>query len=1342
MATIVDPSPMRRRPQGYNPLNRLLARSVTLNWRTVLWLVILIVAIFTRFYILGDRVMSHDESLHTRYSYNLYNEGIYQHTPLMHGPILFHMTAFMYFLFGDNDFTARLYTAALGVLMVMLPLLFQRWLGRTGALITALLLLISPIVLYYNRYIREDTPSIFFTLIMVYCVMMYLDGPLNVRRRARWLYIFSGAMLGSLGSKESAFIYIAILGSFLTLYWVARLLQHFRGLPGKTLMYFATIGILLGALAALGMYVVLSIVPPATLAVVGLGTVEGTSFVAWTLAIIAFLLVAVIGAGLWAYRGSLLRPRLSDIVVLFLVAIIACGGMILVEEVSRTATASASETAEVTDPDAEGALTSGVTSNAPIVAAWAIAAVIVAGVVITRRRGLWQKLYRFPEFDVLVVMGTLILPWLTAIILAATKADPTDYSPAGITRAVAALIPLAAISIAVGLAWNWKRWLICATIFHVLFAFFFTTMFTNVQGLATGMIGSLGYWIKQQGVRRGNQPQYYYLLIIMPFYEFLPVIGGVLAMLAGLTGFWRFRRERQAANELPALATDSLSGADAMAGPGDVSTDDLTPAEALAAEPVADDFRKPYAAAAPKRKRVPAEERLTRLPFLLLVSWWALLNMIAYTLAGEKMPWLAMHLTTPLILLTGWYFGGVFERVDWSAFWRRGWLLLLLIPLLFITLFQVVEPFLLGRSPFAGLQQQQLAALYEWLAIIAVAALVAYLIYLVAERAGGRHLRSMIGVSAFLGLALLTFRSAWMASFINYDYATEFLVYAHSAPPVKIVLNELEDISRRTTGGMDLRFAYDNETSWPNSWYYRNFPNAIFVGANPTPQSLTDTVAVVVGEANRSKVEPILEDRYFHFEYIRMWWPMQDYFNLTAARIANTFDFNPANTQAAQIRRGLFDIWWSRDYRAYSEAIGGNWNVAQWPVSDRMHLYVRKDVASQIWNMGVGDASVLTTLEDTQPNLCVANWQPRTANLVFGSGADNPLPLNHPLDVAVDAGRVYVADEFNNRISVFDTAGNYVTEIGGVNAELGTPVLNRPNGVAIGPDGNLYVADTWNYQVKVYSPDGELLRSWGQPGQYGVEATQFPEDGLWGPRDIDVDAQGNVYVADTGNKRIRVYTAEGQYLRDIGSAGSGEGQLDEPSGVVVHPDGRVFVADTWNRRVSVFSQDGQSLYTWDVRGWYDDLGNRPYLGLDAERGIIYVSDPDAGRVLVYDTYGNCLGSFGQTGEGLPEASQLNVATGITVASDGTTYVSDSRAGRILQFSPFDVIVPPPPADAGSGSVIEVTPEVGLESELTDLLELPVDATEILEAPAETTVEADDPTEETTPEATDLPPPVG
>ena len=83
-----------------------------------------------------------------------------------------------------------------------------------------------------------------------------------------------------------------------------------------------------------------------------------------------------------------------------------------------------------------------------------------------------------------------------------------------------AFAPLVMLSLVIGLTWNWKRWLIAAAIFHIIFAFFFTSVFTNIAGLGTGMIYSLGYWLEQQGVRRGSQPQYYYLLIILPTYEF------------------------------------------------------------------------------------------------------------------------------------------------------------------------------------------------------------------------------------------------------------------------------------------------------------------------------------------------------------------------------------------------------------------------------------------------------------------------------------------------------------------------------------------------------------------------------------------------------------------------------------------------------------------------------------------------------------------------------------------------------------------------------------------------------------------------------------------------------
>jgi predicted membrane-bound mannosyltransferase/DNA-binding beta-propeller fold protein YncE len=1278
------------------PLNRLLARSQVFNWELIAYLVIFLIAMFTRFYALGDRVMSHDESLHTRYSYNLYNEGNFQHTPLMHGTVLFHMTAFFYFLFGDNDFTARLYPAILGVALVLMPFLFRRWLGRIGALLTSILLLVSPLIMYYNRYIREDTPAIFFTVIMVYAIMMYLDGPPSQRRRAHWLYLLTAGMLLNLASKETAFINIAVFGSVLTLYWLVRLGQFFWRLPGRTIYYFVLIAILLGGVAALGIYIVWSMIPPeramqaAELNGGWLNNIDASSFILWTLGIVVAILLVLVSTLLWAFRRSSVRVRWRDVVVVILIGIIACTGLVIVEELSHVAPSSSEDTAAPMVPGEEEAVVETGARTLPLILAWVGAAVVVLGVLATWRMGWWQILQQFPEFDVLIVMGTLILPWLTPFIITAMGVVATDYTQEGITRAVLALIPMMAISITVGLVWNWRRWLVCAAIFYAVFVFFYTTMFTNINGLATGMIGSLGYWLEQQGVRRGSQPQYYYLALILPFYEFLPVLGSILAMFSGVGLFWAYRRDRLEAQSAEQVLEQSIA--------------DVPLVEPLANEIVKSEAEPPTLGELIDESEDDAEpmprgkekgggpDWLDRVPFLLFVSWWAILNMIGYTLAGEKMPWLGTHLTLPLIFLAGWYFGSVFEKIDWETFKSGGWLYLVLLPLLFVTLFQVIMPFIFGQGPFAGLQQVQLAQSGQWLAVVAVSGLLVLAIYQLVERTGWRHLRGMFAVAVFVVLTLLTGRSALMASFINYDLATEYLVYAHGAPAVKWVLDEIDELSLRTTDGNALSFAYDNEVSWPYSWYFRNYPNAHYFGSSPSRPIIDQSVAVVVGDANRAAVEPLLEDRYYHFEYIRLWWPMQDYFNLTPERLSKALDFTPENANASLLRQGLFDIWWSRDYTAYGRAVGRNFDVTQWPVSDRMHFYVRKDIAAQVWNLGIGEGSVENPLDELEVNVCNSNWQLLAANMVIGTAGTVPGQLGRPVGLSIAAdGMIYVAEETNSRISAFSPDGQFERALG-QESEL---FLTRPNSVAVGPDGNLYVADTWNYQVQVISPEGESVIRWGERGEFGQGAQTDPVYGFWGPRDVVVDAQGQVYVSDTGNKRIRVYTSDGQFVRDIGSGGSGPGQLDEPSGVALHPDGRLFIADYWNRRISVFNTDGTFAYSFPVRGWYDEQGNRPYIAVDSARDMVYVTDPDAGRILVYNTAGNCLGSFGQASREGFDATQFRTTAGIAVDGDGNVYVSDSGTGRILRFPSFE----PGPgaaqgdADAQDDGTSEVTSEL-------------------------------------------------
>ena len=128
--------------------DRPLAELLKPNWETVIYVAIFLIAVASRFWDVGARAMSHDESLHALYSYYLYNGSGYVHNPMMHGTFLFHANALIYFLFGDTDFTARIVPALFGVFMVFTPLFFRRWLGRLGAMVASILLLTVVVAIF------------------------------------------------------------------------------------------------------------------------------------------------------------------------------------------------------------------------------------------------------------------------------------------------------------------------------------------------------------------------------------------------------------------------------------------------------------------------------------------------------------------------------------------------------------------------------------------------------------------------------------------------------------------------------------------------------------------------------------------------------------------------------------------------------------------------------------------------------------------------------------------------------------------------------------------------------------------------------------------------------------------------------------------------------------------------------------------------------------------------------------------------------------------------------------------------------------------------------------------
>ena len=156
-------------------LDRPVFSSLNLNWETLIFALILILGLISRFANLEPRVMSHDENSHVYYSWRLYKGEGYQHTPLTHGPLLFHITAFSYFLFGDSDTSARLPYALFGAATIAFVWFYRRYLGRAGTIITAILMLISPYLLYYSRYVRNEAFVAFFGIVTIWAVLRYLE---------------------------------------------------------------------------------------------------------------------------------------------------------------------------------------------------------------------------------------------------------------------------------------------------------------------------------------------------------------------------------------------------------------------------------------------------------------------------------------------------------------------------------------------------------------------------------------------------------------------------------------------------------------------------------------------------------------------------------------------------------------------------------------------------------------------------------------------------------------------------------------------------------------------------------------------------------------------------------------------------------------------------------------------------------------------------------------------------------------------------------------------------------------------------------------------------------------
>lgn len=782
-----------------------------------------------------------------------------------------------------------------------------------------------------------------------------------------------------------------------------------------------------------------------------------------------------------------------------------------------------------------------------------------------------------------------------------------------------------------------RRWTLLGAVltFFGIYAVLFTNMLIKPQLIFSGINGPL-YWLGQHEVNRGAQPEFYYMLL-MPIYEPLALLGGLATIV------WLFvRLARGRADERQPDDTDIVT------------------------EGSEDEYGVPYPSMAGTRGFA-----------LSFLAFWSLGSLAVFSMAGERLPWLNMHIAMPFTLLAAAGLGALITRVDWREARKGGAVFLGITVVLFIVaLFATIAHFTGQMPPTTG-ETAGVQNVFRTVGLVlVVGGLLVLAGWLSYKMAPGRAV-AVVALTFAILLGAYGVRAMSLAVYRHGDVPVEMLVYTQSAPDVPIVTAMVERLARDVTafdgrnandvtGGHTLAIFIDQNDAieWPLDWYFREQKGKQYFNYFPNGQERPDAEkanliapnapVILASEQteNNAYFRELIKDKYTTNKYPLNWWfPEETYKTNGKGDIGKTLGWLFGNGMRYLL------------YRDPGMPLG----------SRNFYLHVRNDLAPQV---GLGSAVGTTTGEQVDDGKVYGLFD-------LSQGASRG-QFNLPRGIATDAaGNFYVADTANYRVQKFGPDGTFLAAIGSGKGS-GDGQFNPINdsgigtgigGVAVDGAGNVYVADTWNHRIQKFGPDGSFLAKWGEfVSLADPTAAGDPnrDTKFYGPRGVAVGPDGNIYVTDTGNKRVSVFDSNGKFVRQIHSnltperiaqnyAFNQPGEMNEPIGIAVDAQGNVYVADSLNKRIQKFDAAGAFAAQWPVPGlnWESGAYLEPFLAVDGQ-GNVYATAPTGAAVLKYNPQGQLLATLKNAG-----AITLKTPTGITVAPNGNVVVVDTTAHGVV-----------------------------------------------------------------------------